>query len=300
MTTVEYQDYIPQTPNGTIYSQSVYPEPTHEFSTDYNTIVQWNQTLKKSMNHSYVLSVHIIQNPIVISDLTGSSSVTIQDINNKYPSIIKSYCHSIGNETVSIIDPNHPVIRNIAHQIKEESNTDNAYLLGKQLFLWLKNHTSYNKHEAYQPQPAILTYESGVGDCDDLTYLYLSLCRSIGIPGRYIKGYIIKNTSAVPHVWAELFVGKQLSPTGWIPVECAGTAKSSSEIHNHYGLEDAHHLRLCIDDGTNQTFHQLNNPLSVEYTQNIDVNISRIEIVHNFSIISTAQLVIEDNQRRYQ
>lgn len=139
-----------------------------------------------------------------------------------------------------------------------------------------------------------------MGDCDDLTYLYLSICKSIGLPSRYIKGYLISNTSAVPHVWAEIFVGTQISQTGWIPVECAGTGKTSSEIHNHFGFEDVHHLRLCTDDGTNETFQQLNNPLSVKYNENMDIDITRIETVENYSTTASAQLTIEENTRKFQ
>jgi hypothetical protein len=298
--TVTYQEYLPQTPNGEVYFESINPIEQNEKITDNNHKIFWNQSLGNTINQSYTINAHIIQNPIITSDLTGKKSLTLQQIKTMHPAIYNTYCKKMGNQTTTFIDPTNPRINSIGQQILSSTNTQNAFLLGKQVFSWLKNNTMYQKHKTYQPQPAITTYNSGMGDCDDLTYLYLSICRSIGLPSRYIKGYLISNDSAIPHVWAEIFVGTQISQTGWIPVECAGTGKTSSEIHNHYGLEDVHHLRLYTDDGTNETFQQLNNPLSVKYNENMDINITRIETVENYATTTSAQLTIEENTRKYQ
>ena len=130
--------------------------------------------------------------------------------------------------------------------------------------------------------------------------MYLSLCRAAGLPSRYVKGYLVSNTSAVAHVWAEIFVGKEITQDGWIPVECAGTNSYQSEIHNHFGIEEADHLRLCVDDGTNETFIQLTHPIHVRYESSMNVNISRFESTKNFNILSSKELIIEENYRYYE
>ncbi len=298
--TVFYQEYIPQSKQGTIYSIEINPFQQTQDQQNTNQLIIWNQTIQNTSNHTYQISSSIIQNPVLIEDLTGENALTIAQISEQYPEIVKSYCHSMGNETQTIINPNHPLLSTLAQTVKDQADTTNAFLLGKQLFSWLKNNTQYEKHGTYQPQPADETYEKGVGDCDDLTYLYLSLCKAVGIPSRYIKGYLISNNTAIPHVWAELFVGKEISENGWIPVECAGTGSSTSEIHNNYGVEDAQHIRLCVDDGTNETFQKLTNPLQIRYDQRLDVNINRVEQVNNYTILSSKQLIIKDNQRTFE
>jgi transglutaminase-like putative cysteine protease len=298
--TVHYTEYIPHSLNGTVYFVTTHPAQEIEKKENKNEWVSWNQSINDSSNQSFSVTAHIIQEPIIISDLTGESSLTIEEIHRNYPNITTSYTQSYGNDTHTIINPDHPRIYEQAETLKNTASSRNAFLLGKQIFSWLKNHTTYTLHMNNQPQPAVTTYEKGTGDCDDLTYLYLSLCRAAGIPSRYVKGYLVNETSAVSHVWAELFVGKELSSTGWIPVECAGTGELNSEIHNHYGLEDVNHLRLLVDDGTNETFNQLTNPFSVRYEPSLEVTISRFETIQNYSILSTGKLIIENNCRTYE
>ena len=297
---VFYQEYLPQSNKGIIYSVDIIPNQYQQKEHNTNKLIIWNQSIQDEYNQSYFIRSSILQNPIIIEDLTGKNALTIDEIHLLHPEITATYCHSLGNETQTIIDPKNPLISTLAQSLNKNSDESNAFILGKQLFSWLKNHTSYEKHQTYQPQPALTTYETGVGDCDDLTYLYLSLCKAVGIPSRYIKGYLISNNTAVPHVWAELFVGPKVSETGWIPVECAGTGSSTSEIHNNYGIEDVQHIRLCIDDGTNETFQNLTNPLQIRYEQSLEVNINRVEIITNYTVLSSKQLIIKNNERSFE
>lgn len=297
---VFYQEYLPQSNKGIIYSVDIIPNQYRQKEHNTNKLITWNQSIQDEYNQSYFIRSSILQNPIIIEDLIGKNALTIDEIHLLHPEISATYCHSLGNETQTIIDPKNPLISTLAQSLNKNSDESNAFILGKQLFSWLKNHTSYEKHQTYQPQPALTTYETGVGDCDDLTYLYLSLCKAVGIPSRYIKGYLISNNTAVPHVWAELFVGPKVSETGWIPVECAGTGSSTSEIHNNYGIEDVQHIRLCIDDGTNETFQNLTNPLQIRYEQSLEVNINRVEIITNYTVLSSKQLIIKNNERSFE
>lgn len=298
--TINYKEFLPGSELGTVFFLRLRPENIVENQDNDNHVVIWNETMEANTNQSFSVSANIIQEPILISDLTGSKSSTLQEIHLLYPDLTEQYCRPIGNDTETIIDPNHPTIKNVAHTIKNNSKNENAFLVGKHLFSWLKNHTTYEKHIVSHPQPAIETYNTGVGDCDDLTYLYLSMCKAIGLPSRYVKGYLVSNNTAVAHVWAELFVGKQITETGWMPVECAGTGSYDTMIHHHYGLQDANHLRLCVDDGTNETFSSLNNPITIRYEPSVSVSIDRFELIENYMILSSKQLIIEGSTRSFE
>lgn len=57
----------------------------------------------------------------------------------------------------------------------------------------------------------VLAHKQGV--CQDMTHLFLALCRSRGIPARYVSGYLLTDaTHAASHAWAEV----------WMPGACQG------------------------------------------------------------------------------
>lgn len=65
------------------------------------------------------------------------------------------------------------------------------------------------------------TLALGRGACRDLTVLYLAVCRSLGVPGRFVSGY--QGQEATPdgrrhlHAWPEVFV-PELGWMGWDPM----------------------------------------------------------------------------------
>ena len=82
-------------------------------------------------------------------------------------------------------------------------------------------------HERFEYRPDVTTVETSVqqvlthasGVCQDLAHVLLGLCRAIGIPARYVSGYIMASHeagaptrgAAASHAWVEAF-----TPThGW-------------------------------------------------------------------------------------
>jgi transglutaminase-like putative cysteine protease len=56
----------------------------------------------------------------------------------------------------------------------------------------------------------------GSGVCQDFAHVLISLCRNVGLPARYISGYLggVEHSTA-SHAWAEAFV----PPYGWMAVD---------------------------------------------------------------------------------
>src|SRR4030042_908872 len=161
--------------------------------------------------------------------LQGIASYKI--INDTYSYEIKK----VADNKIVYIDPGNPVIKNIAENILLETGINNSLIIAKNLFVWLKNNTSYKTHpNDYTVQTASKTCQDKTGDCDDLSVLYISLCSTLEIPARFIRGILLEHDnekkSAIPHAWVEVYVGPYLGINGWIPVECAGTAKGSDKI----------------------------------------------------------------------
>jgi len=56
---------------------------------------------------------------------------------------------------------------------------------------------------------ALEAYEEGKGVCQDHAHLFLACCRHIGVPARYVSGYLYLPGSEAPvasHAWAEAWV----------------------------------------------------------------------------------------------
>jgi transglutaminase-like putative cysteine protease len=58
--------------------------------------------------------------------------------------------------------------------------------------------------------------EGGSGVCQDFAHVLISLCRNVGLPARYVSGYLGGvETSTASHAWAEAYI----PPYGWVAVD---------------------------------------------------------------------------------
>lgn len=89
--------------------------------------------------------------------------------------------------------------------------------------------------------PSSWVLENRQGVCDEMTNLFISLLRSVGIPARFVSGMVYSNTDYTwgPHGWAEVYFPGE----GWIPFDVT---------FGEYGWLDPSHLKLKdnIDSGS--------------------------------------------------
>jgi transglutaminase-like putative cysteine protease len=59
--------------------------------------------------------------------------------------------------------------------------------------------------------------EQGTGVCQDHAHLYIACCRVLGVPARYVSGYLYSQEGDQPHLashaWAEAYIDEQI---GWV------------------------------------------------------------------------------------
>jgi len=271
-----------------------------------NSIIFWNMSGKGSSNYELGITATVQVESFLVSDLNGVDSLTTQGIDIIYPNLVNQYCRKQTAGDKTYIDPDYASIKNTANIIQYQANSNNAFVLAKELFVWLKENTEYQIHNNKAGvQPASETYQLRTGDCDDLSFLYMSLCRSIGIPARFIRGYLIdvsnEFASVGSHAWVEVFVGGGMGNDGWIPVECACSAGTNTEIHQNFGVEDAYHLRLFVDDGSNESIEFSMSSISWTYGSNIEITADPFIEIDNYTVLEEKQLVVtKDNVRSYQ
>lgn len=303
---IKYNCDVPELINGEILSTIIQDNNYEDIVLATNNYVkQWNITGYDGNNYNLGISAIVEAESYVVSDLSGSDAKSIDDIKNQYSHFINQYCKAQSNDSTIFINPNDPEIASIAKSIKSSSGTNNSFIVAKELFIWLKQHTTYKTHVNNIIQPAELTFQSRTGDCDDLSFLYISLCRSLNIPARFIRGFLIEENLAIAHAWVEVFVGGDVGNNGWIPVECAGTATGSdkieSEINQNFGLESAGHLRLFVDDGSDESMKV--SLSGIKYIVDSSLTITNpisFSTVTNYQILEEKELNIKDGIRSYQ
>jgi len=135
---------------------------------------------------------------------------------------------------------------------------DDYYMVAFKLADWVQNNVKYDLNtltaKAVQKSSWVLTNKEGV--CDELTNLFISMLRTVGIPARFVTGTVYGggNIGWGNHGWAEVY----FPDVGWIPWDVT---------FGQYGWVDPSHLKLSdsVDSGES----------SVEYSwrsYNIDVN----------------------------
>jgi hypothetical protein len=123
---------------------------------------------------------------------------------------------------------NDPEISSLAKRLSYDQHTVLDIVI--RMLLWFRENTTYCNYEVPIYPTKIL--EDGLGDCDDQSILFITMCRSLGIPAYLQVGIIIHSsigdskTSWEGHLtntqegvgwhgWAMVYI----PPWGWVPVD---------------------------------------------------------------------------------
>lgn len=108
------------------------------------------------------------------------------------------------------IESRDPKIVKLAKEITEEKET--AWEKVEAIYDWVREHVKY------QPGPlkgALAALKDETGDCEELSSLFIAMCRAINVPAR---------TVWVPgHCYAEFYLEDEEGKGHWFPCQAAGT-----------------------------------------------------------------------------
>ena len=96
----------------------------------------------------------------------------------------------------------------------------------------------------YDPDPTQVTttaaeaFALGGGVCQDLSHIFIAAARSLGIPARYVGGYLRRNDGVTEqnagHAWVEAFV----PDLGWVAFDTAnGSCATDAHVRVAVGLD---------------------------------------------------------------
>lgn len=110
------------------------------------------------------------------------------------------------------IESNHVRIRELSQRIPVEAD-DPAWDQVETIYDWLRDQFPYKFDE--EIKTCLQAIEQGHGDCEELSSLFIAVCRSRGIPARAVW--------VVDHTYPEFLLSDGTGQPRWVPVQMAGT-----------------------------------------------------------------------------
>jgi len=114
---------------------------------------------------------------------------------------------------------------------------DDLYIVSFLVAAWVQSNVKYDLSSltADVVQKSSWVFQNKQGVCDELTNLFISMMRSLGVPARFVSGIAYTNMGYkwVPHAWAEVYFPNK----GWVPFDLT---------FGEYGWIDPGHIKLKV------------------------------------------------------
>jgi len=141
----------------------------------------------------------------------------------------------------------HPIIRDGIKKALGDQISDNPYWKARALFNYLIDNMYYEMVGGWNTAPTVL--DRGNGSCSEYTFVYISMCRAIGIPARYVGSLVVRGDDAslddVFHRWAEIY----LPNYGWVPVDPSGGDQELPRDQANYIGHLSHRFLITTQSG---------------------------------------------------
>jgi transglutaminase-like putative cysteine protease len=107
-----------------------------------------------------------------------------------------------------------------------------------EIMLAIADDVAYTKGETHVHTTGAEALEQGSGVCQDHAHIFCAVCRSLGIPARYVSGYLSHGAGdeahASSHAWADAYV----EDLGWVSFDPSNrTGATQSYIRIATGLD---------------------------------------------------------------
>jgi transglutaminase-like putative cysteine protease len=79
----------------------------------------------------------------------------------------------------------------------------------------VRSRLSYEKKVTTARTPVGEALRLGRGVCQDFSHLFLAACRGVGLPARYVSGYLHLPGEVATHAWCQVWAGRG----GWVDVD---------------------------------------------------------------------------------
>ncbi|MEM4389552.1 MAG: transglutaminase-like domain-containing protein [Candidatus Micrarchaeia archaeon] len=179
-----------------------------------------------------------------------------------------------------------PEIRSTALEIANGS--DDALEVIARLVEWTYNNVGYDRELGELNYSSEWVFTHRRGTCDEFAHLFIALARALGLPARFVSGYINTGEEWGIHGWAEVWVPEY----GWIPAD---------PTFNELLVLDAAHIRLAeaLDQSYVKDTLQARGEIGVQLGLNKNYSIT-IREVRPFSPRVSLSLTLPEGDGRSQ
>jgi len=165
-----------------------------------------------------------------------SGEVETQDTDGIVRGTIERFPPSLYLRETPLTQPDHAIIE-FAQSLKTADAADTLTLLHDMLAR-LHGEIIFDTDPTHVATTASEAFALKRGVCQDLTHIFISAARSVGIPARYIGGYFHRVDGIVEqeagHAWAEAFV----PDLGWVAFDPAnGISATDAHVRVAVGLD---------------------------------------------------------------
>jgi hypothetical protein len=156
------------------------------------------------------------------------------------------------------------------------------------LMLWVSDNLKYDSNVT--KHDASWTFHNKRGTCENYAHLSLAMLRSVGIPARYVSGYLVDGEingyqwDSGPHSWIEVYY----PDIGWVPYEPQKTL----------GFVDDHHVREAVGTDSADIPNKLTYTSTVGDNRRVVINDSSDAIItHDSSALRVIHTSSASNLR---
>ncbi|MGZ7171786.1 MAG: transglutaminase-like domain-containing protein [Halobacteriota archaeon] len=175
----------------------------------------------------------------------------------------------------TFVQSNDREIANTAKAIVNNTTYESAAVTS--IMLWVSDNLRYDLNATQHD--ALWTFHNKRGTCENYAHVSLALLRSVGIPARYVSGYLAGGTinlngdilnsgyqwSPGPHAWIEVYY----PDLGWAPYDPQKTL----------GFVDDHHVQEAVGKDSADMSNKLTYTSAVGDSRHIIINDSSDAIV---------------------
>jgi len=237
-----------------ILSRKITPQ---EQSIGENIVFNWDNPKSNELNFSVQT---VVRTTNYIVKIPEKVSFPLRNV----PDSLKAYLLESKNIDIT------PEISNLANSIVD--GRDDLYDVVFELSKWTKNNIDYDLSSLTSDvsQPASWVLKTRIGVCDELTNLFIALCRSVGIPARFVSGFAYTDSPEFSsewgsHGWAEVY----FPGYGWVPFD---------PTYGEFGYVDPTHvvLKESFDSEDSATYYEWKGNNFDVVTKGLDIDTSII------------------------
>jgi len=223
---------------------------------------------------------------------TYSKKITVQSVARTTPSLPDSY--SVPSDYQQFISAtsrtqsSNAIMRKLAENITASAQTpfEKVALLA----IYVNRNMKYDERMVGQEKDALWVQQNMYGVCTEYSTLFTALARSIGIPVRYVSGYVYsdKFSSWMGHSWAEAYIGK------WVPVDPTWFEVGSLDAMH---IEESRHAEFIHRDAVSASVSRAGVELEWDTGEKTGATAGNIETIKatydkpysNFTLVSSAR-----------